>query len=337
MSDSEGDGGNRKGWKRHMSKEDCDTVKALLNSGYYDKVTENLKKQYDAIPSSADGRLVKQVLSIIGYMAYALLSGCRPQSILKIKGEDLELLISNHPSDNLGEDELEEGLLQDGDSAICIKFDQSKTRKRFQELLIAEFPWEVTCIEIIHTVVSDDRLDLAADDLLFDVGATDKNELKHCYAYSRFAPTVFTMAALECSVSAEVNFMLIRKVYACSTLEIMLGEFDIGRGLKGSKNFIKTCSVYVKGCLKDVSKRLGHNPDEDWHARKLSPYIDPRPLVEFAHDHGYHRFTLPGVKYVIKIEGADHPWLPDSDEDDDDYKKAEDDFVYGRQESDGDD
>ena len=40
-------------------------------------------------------------------------------------------------------------------------------------------------------------------------------------------------------------------------------------------------------------------------------------------------------KYVIKIEGADHPWLPDSDEDDDDYKKAEDDFVYGRQESDG--
>ena len=163
-----------------MSKEHCNKVKALLNSGYYDKVTENLKKQYDAISSRGiirDAKLVKHGLSAIAYTGFAILSGCRPESCLKIKGKDLELIISDHP--------------------------------------------------------------------------------------------------------------------------------------------------------RDVNK-------------KLAAYIDPQLLVKFAHDHGYHRFSLSAGKAVIKLDGADHPWLSDSDEDDDDYKKAEDDWVSsrsrkrGREEEEGD-
>ena len=70
-------------------------------------------------------------------------------------------------------------------------------------------------------------------------------------------------------------------------------------------------------------------------ARKMTPYLDPRLLVDFAHELGFHRFSLPSVTAVIKRDGNDHPWLSDSDEDDADYKKAEDDIASGGQGSDG--
>ena len=334
MSDSEGEE-NSKGWKRHMSQEDCDTVRTLVNSGYQDKVSQKLQQQLDAISSEVDGRLVKQVLSCIGFTGFALLSGCRPNSCLQMKGGDLELLISDHPSDNVGEDDLEEGLLEDGDSAICINFNQSKTRLPFEELLIADVPWEKRCIKIIHAVVSDERLDIGADSLLFDLGAASLSELNKSHVYRNFAWTELTTAAIECDVSVEVTYALIRKMYACSTLQDMLEAFDIGNGIKGSMRLNKKCRACVKGSLKDVSQRLGHG---GYKAKKMAPYVDPRYLVEFAHFYGYHRFSLAPVKALIKADGEDHPWLSDSDEDDDDYKKAEDDFVYvrGGQEDDGD-
>ena len=341
MSDSEGDGGNPKGEKQHMSKEDCDTVQTLLNSKYHDKVTQKLRQQYDAIPSNLDGRLVKQVLSGIGFTGFALLSGCRPASVLRIEGGDLEVLISNHSSDNVGEDDLEEGILEDGDVAICINFNQSKTRVPFEELLFAEFQWEKDIIELIHAVLSDDRLgNIGADGLLFDVGATDRNGLKTSFVYSRLARTVLTTAAFECNVTVDVNFELLRKLYACLTLQNMLEGFDIGKCSPGSGSLRRLCANHVRSSLKDVSKRLGHTVDRKYRARKVAPYVDPRFLVEFAHYYGYHRFSLAPVRGLIKVDGADHPWLSDSDEDDDDYKKAEDDFVFVRggqpEEDDGD-
>jgi len=314
-----------------ISEDECVLVRAMIAGGFQDKLAQKLQMEYDrhAQLDVANTPIVLNISSCIAYCGWELLTGGRPFSYQKIRVNNVKVLItpSTVAARNRG---VALANLDQGDThAIQFEFPQTKTDIVYDKLLIAETDWEKRVIEVIHTYFGDQRwAPRGRNDLLFDAP-------HDTYCMRTFIKNLMAQAAFSCSIGEEIKMPMLRKLMACQHLSDLLSEFFEEKFLrrgpgnrgslskKGSINARKACSAALSRGLKEVSERLGQ---KEHKKEKLRPYVDPQILVEYAHACGFHRNSMPAYKYLTNTtEGADgHPWMSDSDEDADDYPKAED-------------
>ncbi len=315
----------REGHYIFIPEEECDLAMVLIAGDYQDKLVEKLTERYDFYsgPLIPDNYLVRQNLVVCAYIAWVAVAGCRPESYKLIKVDDVKVIISPAAPANRGEDMFE---LDDDDThVVYVEYQQCKSRLLYEQPLSADKPWEEKSIELIHRFLGDARFSRSADDLLFNLSTYGK-----C-----LAKEILTSTAILCGVGAELTLKGLRILFACTTAHDAFEDFiktkryhkdNNKRGIRpGSRGGGRKCSYFLARTLKNVSIRLGHSFEGGTEKLKLAPYLDPRLVVHFAHDMGFHRNTLSSLKYLTGASrGIEHPWLSDSDEDDDDYKKAED-------------
>ena len=314
--------------RSYITEDDADQVQRLIEADYPSKLAQKLQEDYQLHANAVtdEEAFMESIMVALAYMAYLLLSGVRPECREQIKVEDVKVIVSNHPSANMGEDIFE---LAAGDVALCIEHEQSKSKKkgggRLEFPLVAEYPWEITCIEILHSYASDARFGHRNGSLLFPI-----RESSHALY---FIDVTLTAVAVKCQVPKKITPRILRKLYATQLLQGLLDDFNIGKSQKGSERLQNRCSVHLTQSLKTVSSRLGHRVP--FEGAQVAPYVDPRDVVMWAHSLGYHRHTLRSYGGLVRgdrrqggtTKGLN--WFADSDSDD----ELEED-TFGRLDSD---
>ena len=315
------------GGRTFISEDECDLVRALMAGGFHDQLAQKLQVEYDrhARLDVANTPIVLNISSCIAYCGWALLTGGRPYSFKKIRVNNVKVLITPSTVAARNKGVTLANLGQGDTHAIQFEFPQSKTDIEYEDLLIAEKDWEKRVIEVIHIYCADQRWARGQNDLLFP-------GLEHSYGLRTFIKNLMAEAAFSCSIGEEIKMPMLRKLFANQHLTDLLIDFFEKRFVhphrgrptkKGGSESKKVCSGALRRSLKEVSSRLGQHP---FATEKLRSYVDPQILVEYAHACGFHRNSMAAYKYLTNTtEGANgHPWMSDSDEDADDYPKAED-------------
>ena len=323
------------GGRPFISEDECVLVRAMIAGDFQEKLAEKLQVEYarHAQLDVANTPIVLNISSCIAYCGWELLTGGRPFSYQKIRVNNVKVLITPSTVAARNRSVALANLDQGDTHAIQFEFPQTKTDIPYDKLLIAETRWEERIIEVIHTYCGDQRwAPRGRNDLLFDA-------CPDSYGMRTFIKGLMAQAAFDCSIGVEIKLPMLRKLFACQHLSDLLSEVYERKfvashrtgGVTCKKGGLKTqvtCSAALTNSLKEVSSRLGHS---EYEAQRLRSYVDPQILVEYAHACGFHRNSMSAYKYLTNTDqgtrgrvGEGHPWMSDSDEDADDYPKAED-------------
>jgi len=308
-----------------MREDECILVRGMMLGDFQAKLAQKLKLEYQYYSQLhvSNSSSVKEISTCIAYVSWALFSGCRPWSNRKIKVKNVSVLVTPSTVAARNKGETLANLQQGETHAIKIVFKQSKSDRKFDDLLVAAEPWEETSIEVIHTYCADARWAPRGDDDLLFPGINHDG-----YGMRTYIKSLMTHVAFSCSITSEIKMPILRKLFANQLLSDSLDEFYEKRfrhpkSKRGCIAAKKACSAALTRCMKEVSSRLGHRKYE---ATNMASYLDPLILVDYAHACGFHRNTMDSYKYLTRTmkAAAGHPWMSDSDEDSDHYPKAED-------------